>query len=123
MIYDFVGNTERFNDPGVEYHRPKVIGTRLSAQQAGGIPPEPIPQPQSEEKKTHEFVLIEEGLLEDEFRRRETIIVGPDGLAMDRKTYQEKWAEKIVELHRTDPAVQKIFGGNEIGRASCRERV
>ncbi|MBI2447420.1 MAG: DEAD/DEAH box helicase family protein, partial [Candidatus Omnitrophica bacterium] len=101
LIYDFVGNTERFDDPGVEYHRPKVIGTRPSAQQAGGIPPEPIPQPQSEEEKTHEFVLIEEGLLEDEFRRRETIIVGPDGLAMDRKTYQEKWAEKIVELHRT----------------------
>ena len=114
LIYDFVGNTERFNDPGVEYHRPKVISTRLSAQQTGEITPEPIPPPPSEEKKTHEFVLIEEGLLEDEFRRRETVIVGPDGLAMDRKTYQEKWAEKIVELHRTDPAVQKILGGNEL---------
>lgn len=114
LIYDFVGNTERFNDPGVEYHRPKVISTRLSAQQTGEITPEPIPQPPSEEKKTHEFVLIEEGLLEDEFRRRETITVGPDGLAMDQKTYQEKWVEKIVELHRTDPAVQKILGGNEL---------
>lgn len=114
LIYDFVGNTERFNDPGAEYHRPKVISTRLSAQQTGEITPESIPQPQSEEKKTHEFVLIEEGLLEDEFRRRETIIVGPDGLAIDRKTYQEKWAEKIVELHRTDPVVQKIFAGNEL---------
>lgn len=114
LIYDFVGNTERFNDPGVEYHRPKIIGTRLSAQQTGEIAPEPIPQPPPEGKKPHEFVLIEEGLLEDEFRRRETIIVGPDGLAMDRKTYQEKWAEKIVELHRTDPAVQKIFAGKEL---------
>lgn len=114
LIYDFVGNTERFDDPGVEYHRPKVIGTRPSAQQAGEITPELIPQPQSEEKKTHEFVLIKEGLLEDEFRRRETIIVGPDGLAMDRKSYQGKWAEKIVELHRTDPAVQKIFASKEL---------
>ncbi len=114
LIYDFVGNTERFNDPGVEYHRPKVVATRLPAWQTGEIMPEPIPQPQPEEKKTHEFVLIEEGLLEDEFRRRETIIVGPDGLAMDRKTYQGKWVEKIIELHRTDPAVQKIFAGKEL---------
>lgn len=114
LIYDFVGNTERFDDPGVEYHRPKVIDTRSFAQQAGEITPELIHQSQSEEKKTREFVLIKEGLLEDEFRRRETIIVGPDGLAMDRKTYQEKWSEKIVELHRTDPVVQKIFGGKEL---------
>jgi type I restriction enzyme R subunit len=52
--------------------------------------------------------------LEDEFRRRETLIVGPEGLAMDRKTYRDQWAAKIIELHRTDPAVEKIFAGEEL---------
>lgn len=115
LIYDFVGNTENFNDPGMEYHRPKVIGIPHELKQPGETETstEPIPQPYPK-LKTHEFRVIAEGSLEDEFRRRETIIIGPEGLAIDRKTYQEKWTGKIIELHKTDPAVQKIFAGKEL---------
>jgi len=52
--------------------------------------------------------------MEDEFRERKTIIVGPEGLAVDQKAYQQKWTDRILELHRTDPAVQKIFSGKEL---------
>lgn len=115
LIYDFVGNTENFNDPGMEYHRPKEVGGRPDLKQSKTIEigtettPQPYPEP-----KSHEFLVIAEGSLEDEFRRRETIIIGPEGLAIDRKTYQEKWTSKIIELHKTDPVVQKIFAGEEL---------
>lgn len=115
LIYDFVGNTENFNDPGMEYHRPKEVGGSPDLKQSETIEigtettPQPYPEP-----KSHEFLVIAEGSLEDEFRRRETIIIGPEGLAIDRKTYQEKWTSKIIELHKTDPVVQKIFAGEEL---------
>jgi type I restriction enzyme R subunit len=115
LIYDFVGNTESFNDPAMEYHRPKVIGIPHYLKQLGETEPlsEPAPQPYPK-PKTHEFHVIAEGSLEDEFRRRKTIIIGPEGLAIDRKTYQEKWTSKIIELYKTDPVVQKIFAGKEL---------
>lgn len=115
LIYDFVGNTEKFNDPGTEYHQPKEVGIRQHLKQPGEPEPgpEPIQQPYAE-PKTPEFLVIDEGSLEDEFRRRETIIIGPEGLAIDRKAYQEKWADKIIELQKTDPVVQKIFANKEL---------
>ena len=114
LIYDFVNNASNFNDPGVEYRRPKQVGTRpLPSGELPGkykvTPPSPSgPAP------SREFVEIPQGSLEDEFRRREMIIVGPEGLAMDRRTYQNKWVEKILELEKTDPAVQKIFSGDDL---------
>jgi type I restriction enzyme R subunit len=116
LIYDFVGNTTTFNDPGEEFHRPRVVGPRPGSQLPGEPEPgpEPTPPPPPGSPQPSEFLQIPEGSLEDEFRRRETIIVGPEGLAIDRKTYRDKWAAKIIELHRTDPAVQKIFAGEEL---------
>ena len=111
-----MGNTENFNDPGTKYHKPKEVGVRPGPRQPGE--PEPGPEPgqmtSPEPKYLHEFFVIKEGSLEDEFRERKTIIVGPEGLAMDQKAYQQKWADRILELHRTDPALQKIFAGKEM---------
>jgi type I restriction enzyme R subunit len=42
------------------------------------------------------------------------IIVGPEGLAIDRREYQDKWRTRIVELRESDPAVQKILAGEEL---------
>ena len=33
---------------------------------------------------------------------------------MDRKAYREKWEEKVIELRKSDPAVEKIFRGEEL---------
>ena len=115
LVYDFVGNTESFNDAGMQYHRPKEVGVRPGPVELGEPEPGPEPIPPSyPEPKTDEFLVIAEGSLVDEFRRRETVIIGPEGLAVDRKTYQEKWIDKIIELHKTDPAVQKIFDSEEL---------
>ena len=118
IIYDFVGNTRKFNDPAEPYHKPKVVGPKPGPEpptggdddgNGGETGPEPPPPP-----PPSEFITIPEGSLEDEIRKREILIVGPEGLAIDRKTYQEKWGEKVIELKRIDPAVEKIFKGEEL---------
>jgi hypothetical protein len=37
-------------------------------------------------------------LFDDEIRAREIILVGPEGLAIDRKVYRERWEDKIIKL-------------------------
>lgn len=118
IVYDFVGNTAKFNDPGRDYHKPKVVGPK-----PGPLPPEgpddedgPItgPPPPPPIPPGAGFIHIPEGSLNDEIRSRQILIVGPEGLAIDRDTYRDKWAEKIVELRAVDPAVEKIFSGEEL---------
>lgn len=120
IIYDFAGNTKRFNDPGEAYHKPRLVGSAPDVKPAqtddagdeitpDGTPgPKPYPEPQPV------FLFIREGSLDDEIRAREIIMVGPEGLAMDRKAYREKWEEKVIELRKSDPAVEKIFRGEEL---------
>ncbi len=118
IIYDFVGNTEKFNDPGEKYHKPKETGTRPGPEPPpeppggeGPIGPEPPPPPPP---PPGEFMIIPAGSLEDEIRKREILIVGPEGLAIDRVTYREKWSEKIVELKKKNTEIEKIFRGEEL---------
>lgn len=117
IIYDFVGNTDKFNDPAQSYHKPKVVGPRPgpfppddTGDDGGGIvdPPPPPPPPPAE------WTTIPEGSLEDEIRKREILIVGPEGLAIDRKTYKDKWGERIIELKASDPTIERIFRGEEL---------
>jgi type I restriction enzyme R subunit len=120
VIYDFVGNTKRFNDPGEAYHKPRLVGTApgaepLAAEEendgcgtAEALELKPYPAARSG------FWVIQEGSLDDEIRAREIILVGPEGLAIDRKTYREKWEEKVIELRKMDPAVEKIFRGEAL---------
>jgi len=119
IIYDFAGNTKRFNDPGQAYQNPRLVGAAPHAKKVADgsaveteieTPPEPTPYP----KVRSGFLLVQEGSLADEIRAREIILVGPEGLALDRKTYREKWEDKIIELRKTDPAVEKIFRGEEL---------
>jgi type I restriction enzyme R subunit len=100
-IYDFVGNVARFNDSNTDYHTPR----EASESGGGGKCAEP---------GGGEWVVIPEGQKEDNITKRETIIVGPAGLAMDRTAYQNDWSTQIVELHQTDPVVQKIFAGSAV---------
>ena len=120
IIYDFVGNSKRFNDPAERYDKPKLIGV------APGSPPPETVDPEDEGLTTTrtatplakdgrpDFLVISEGSLDDEIRSREIILVGPEGLAMDRKSYREEWGKKMEELKNTDPAVEKIFRGEEL---------
>jgi len=119
IIYDFVGNSKRFNDPGEGYDKPRLVGVAPGSRPAEtgdieeGYSEQFFPSAQLAEPAERDFV-IPEGSLDDEIRAREIILVGPEGLAMDRKIYREEWGNKVVELRRTDPAVEKIFRGEEL---------
>lgn len=117
LIYDFVGNSRKFNDHGRDYTRPKVVGPR-----PGPLPPPPEPEPGPDPQPPdppppappREFTVIPEGSLVDEIRLREMIIVGPEGLAIDRPTYREQWAARVSELKTADPVIQKVFAGEDV---------
>jgi len=120
VIYDFVGNSKRFNDPGEAYYKPKIVGPAPDAKlpKADDLGEEIFADEKAQTVTYSEtrsgFLLIKEGSLDDEIRAREIILVGPEGLAIDRKAYRKKWEEKIIELWRTDLAVEKIFRGEEL---------
>ncbi len=120
IIYDFVGNSKRFNDPGEAYQKPKLVGaapgsrTTETGEIVEGDAQQAQPLTKYPEGGSREFLLLAEGSLEDEIRAREIILVGPEGLAIDRKTYREEWEKKVVEFRRTDPTVEKIFRGEEL---------
>lgn len=115
LIYDFVNNTANFDDKGARYHRPKPVGKRPVTggdDDDGGTivdpPPPPPPGP------SREFTVITEGSLEDSIRKRQMILVGPDGLEIDRQRYQDRWRDKVVELQQSDPVVRRILAGQEV---------
>ena len=89
IIYDFVGNSKRFNDPGERYDKPKLVGVAPGSRPAetGEIEEGDVQQPETgttyPDGETREFLTIAEGSLDDEIRSREIILVGPEGLAME----------------------------------------
>lgn len=114
LIYDFVNNTANFDDPGEQYHRPRPVGKRPAGGGTGDDEGETVDPPPPPPPPPREFRLIKEGSLEDEFRRRQLIIVGPDGLEMDRQRYQDQWVRRIEELRNVDPVVRKVLAGEEV---------
>lgn len=124
LIYDFVNNAANFNDRGEQYHRPKSVGKRPTGRDSDdddddtiivGPPPPPPPPP------PREFTLIAEGSLEDTFRKRQLIVVGPEGLEIDRQRYQDQWVRRIEELRDTHPVVRRVVAGEEVSEAEWEE--
>ena len=99
LIYDFVGNAERFNDPMLEN---AVPGEKA-------LPRELVQRIEEEERKhKKEFVVVKENELSDEMQTRKMIYVGPEGMAIDRQNYKEKFAQTIKQMEE-DETVQKIL--------------
>ena len=65
-----------------------------------------------------DFFLIAEGSLDDEIRAREIILVGPEGLAIDRKAYREKWEMIQIQvpeiLHKAEGGVFPNFNKDQL---------
>ncbi len=99
-IYDFVGNAEKFNDPMLEN---AVPGEK-------GLPRELVKQIEEDEekRKRKEFVVVKERELTDEMQSRQMIYVGPEGMAIDRRNYQERFTETIKRL-KDNHVVRKII--------------
>jgi type I restriction enzyme R subunit len=122
LIYDFVNNTANFNDPGEEYHRPKPKGRRPTEppepESPGPLPPGPPPPPPPPPR---DFKFIPAGEKEDAFRKRQMIVIGPDGLEIDRQRYQGQWIACVEQLRETDPIVQKILASEDITETEWQE--
>lgn len=116
MIYDFVDNADRFNDPGEAYHRPRVVERRIGEPH---VPPEEgytvvEGEAREHEREKHELRTIPLGSLQDEFRRREMLIVGPEGLAIDRKTYVNEWQAVVKRMKDADLVIRAIAEGGQV---------
>ena len=61
--------------------------------------------------------MIPLGALEDEFLHREMLIVGPEGLAIDRKTYLGEWQAVIQRMKDADLAIKAIAEGGMVSEA------
>lgn len=109
-IYDFVGNTEHFNDESYNpYEQPAV---RL--QRGPGVAE---PEEEKEEAfkkellKRRDFVQIPEGSPEDTDKviERAVIEVGPEGERVDVRDYKQEWEEDIKrKIEEADPLILKV---------------
>ncbi|HLD92151.1 MAG TPA: DEAD/DEAH box helicase family protein [Patescibacteria group bacterium] len=100
LVYDFVDNASRFNDPMLADAIPgeKFLPSDFSKQVE-----------EARKRKPFDFIIVPESEVSDEITSRETINVGPEGMAIDRKTYTEKFVETVKSM-KTEPVVQKILG-------------
>lgn len=104
LIYDFVGNAERFNDPMLENAVPgeKAI-PRVLAKEIE----------EEERKRKKELVTVKEGEVSDEMQTRQMIYVGPEGMAVDRQNYKQKFEQTVEEMQK-DETIQKILTDKEL---------
>jgi hypothetical protein len=106
--------------PGLTTPARSITGQNKSAnvRSQANLNPNPVlnqpPPPPGPPGPPREFTVIPMGMKEDSIRRRELIHVGPEGMAIDRKTYQDGWFKRIQELRDTDPAVRKIMAGESL---------
>lgn len=99
LIYDFVDNAARFNDPMLV---DAVPGEKM-------LPADFTQQVEEERKrKPFDFIIVPESEMSDEITSREIINIGPEGMAVDMKTYTEKFSQTIKTME-TEPVVQKIL--------------
>ncbi|OGH19748.1 MAG: hypothetical protein A3D74_02290 [Candidatus Levybacteria bacterium RIFCSPHIGHO2_02_FULL_37_13] len=104
LIYDFVGNAERFNDPMLENAVPgeKALPKYLT---------EKIEEEEAKRKK--EFLVVKEHELSDEMQTRQMIYIGLEGMAIDKQNYKDRFKKTIEEM-QNDPIVQKILTDKEL---------
>lgn len=99
LIYDFVDNASKFNDPMLTSAIP---GEKMLPANFSKIVDE------ERKRRPFDFIIVPEDKVSDEITSRETINVGPDGMAIDRKKYTQKFAETVKSME-SEPIVKKIL--------------
>lgn len=99
LIYDFVDNASRFNDPMLANAIPgeKLLPADFSKQ-----------VDEERKRKPFDFIIVPEDEVSDEITSRETINIGPEGMAIDRKAYTEEFVVTVKSM-RAEPVVKKIL--------------
>jgi len=119
-IYDFVRNTENFNDEGYDPYS-EIVTLRQ------GIPwgtEENELSPEERERREvikRLFVQVPETAPEnvDLVVKREYIEIGPEGERVDIDDYQTHWEREIQSI--IDPLIQKVKDGRELSDTEIQE--
>lgn len=110
-IYDFVGNTELFND---ESYNPYSKIQRSRAGRPWGVENEEETEKETGKKKRPFVQVPEDAKIEETVLVRKRIEVGHNGEHIDRLQYQNNWQEEIKERLEKDPRIEKIKKNQEI---------
>ncbi|HTB86262.1 MAG TPA: DEAD/DEAH box helicase family protein [Candidatus Sulfotelmatobacter sp.] len=105
LIYDFTDNSERFNDPQFDPTKPPP-GTGAVVTKPRGTPPTPPPRP-----PRADFKIVPVGSVQDSFLERKWIEVGPEGMRVDIRDYQDEWNREVAARGAKDVIIAKIQAG------------
>ena len=105
LIYDFTDNSERFNDPQFDPTKPPP-GTGAVVTKPRGSPPSPPPRPPRGDLR-----VIPVGSVQDSFVERKWIEVGPEGMRVDIRDYQDEWNREVAARGAKDVIIGKIQAG------------
>lgn len=105
LIYDFTDNSERFNDPKFDPTKPPPGTGAVVTKPRGPFPPRPPKPPRGPIK------VVPIGSVQDSFVERKWIEVGPEGMRVDIRDYQDDWNREIAERAAKDMILAKIRDG------------
>ena len=63
------------------------------------------------EGRRGELLIVPVGSVRDEFVERKWIEIGPEGMRVDVRDYQDEWGHEIAERVTKDAILSKIKGG------------
>jgi len=121
-IYDFVRNTENFNDEGYNPYS-EVITLRRGIP--WGTEEEELTLEEKERKEAIErlFIQVPENAPEnvDLIVKRAYIEIGPEGEKVDIDDYQYQWERLVQSLLDVDPLIKKVKAGYELSDEEIQE--
>ncbi len=118
LIYDFVGNTEYFNDEGFNPFEQKKVATRKPKEE---VTTEDGLEEETPEQIVRQFVTIPLGQAPDEWVERRYIEFGPEGEKVDAKEYKDKFTDEVKKLADTHEIVGKIRQQKDITDEEIQE--
>jgi type I restriction enzyme R subunit len=105
LIYDFTDNTERFNDPKCDPTKPPPSTGAVVTKPRPAVPA-PTPKPSRGPVK-----IVPVGNVEDKIIERKWIEVGPEGMRVDVRNYQDDWNREVAARAVKDAVLAKIEDG------------
>ena len=105
LIYDFTDNSERFNDPKFDPTKPPP-STGAVVTKPRVLPPPLPPRPPRGDLK-----IVPVGSVQDSFVERKWIEIGPEGMRVDIRDYQEEWNREVAARTAKDAIIAKIQDG------------
>lgn len=123
-IYDFVKNTENFND---ESYNPYSEIAILKQGIPWGTEEDELTSEEKERKEIIKrlFVQVPENAPEnvDLVVKREYVEIGPEGEKVDIDDYQHQWENTIQSLLEVDPLIQKVKDRKELEDTEIKELI